>query len=250
MCLIAFALNVHPEYPLLLAANRDEFYDRPTRPAHFWEDHSELLGGRDLQAGGTWMALHTDGRMAAVTNYRDLSNIRSDARSRGDLPVNYLKGTLSAQEYLQEVHASASEYNGFNLLLYEQGSMYHYSNYEGKINRMDQGIFGISNALLDTPWPKVEQLKTEMTKLLEKDFDLSDFFHLLSDGTLADDGSLPDTGVGYEREKKLSAVCIRMDGYGTCSSSVIAAHRSGEVHFTERTHPVGNRQPGEVSFRL
>jgi uncharacterized protein with NRDE domain len=250
MCLIVFAINHHPDYPLILAANRDEFYARPTIPAAYWQDLPQLIGGRDQQAGGTWMALHIDGRMAAVTNYRDLKNLKNDAKSRGELPVNYLLGTESAEVFLQNVLTEAHAYNGFNLLLYEDQAMHHYSNYEGKINRISAGIHGVSNALLDTPWPKVNRLKEAFTKTISGSFSHESLLDLLTSNELAPDDQLPDTGVGYDLEKMLSAICIRSENYGTCSSSVLTVAKSGEILFTERTYPVGGRKAGEVSFSL
>jgi len=250
MCLIVFAINHHPDYPLILAANRDEFYARPTVPAAYWPDQPQLLGGRDKQAGGTWMALHTDGRMAAVTNYRDLKNLKNDAKSRGELPVNYLLGMESAEVFLRNVHTEAHAYNGFNMLLYEQNALFHYSNYEGKTNRITEGIHGLSNALLDTPWPKVNRLKEAFTKTISGPFSHESLLDLLASNELAPDDQLPNTGVGYDLEKMLSAICIRSENYGTCSSSVLTVAKSGEINFTERTYPVGGRKEGVVNYTL
>lgn len=250
MCLIVFAFDAHPKYSLILAANRDEFYARPTLVADYWRDNPNILGGRDQKAGGTWMALHKHGRFAAVTNYRDLKNIRDDARSRGDLPVNFLSGNQSPQEYLSDMHAEAGEYNGFNLLTYDGSRMGHYSNYEGKVNVLEPGIYGLSNALLNTPWPKVEKLKSEFSKVIADDFAHDDLLNLLTDSTRADDAQLPDTGVGFDLEKMLSAICIKSENYGTCCSTVLTIEKSGKVEFTERTYPVGNRVEGQVTFEL
>lgn len=253
MCLIAFALDSHPEYPFILVANRDEFYARPTMVADFWSDHPSILGGRDVQAGGTWMAINkANGRFAAVTNYRDLQNIREDAKSRGDLPVNYLLTSQDSASYLEEVHGEAQAYNGFNLLVYQNGQMHHYSNYENKINTLGPGIYGLSNALLDTNWPKVARLKERFRKTIEGDFDHESLLHLLSDRELADDDLLPDTGVGHDLEKMLSSICIQSEKYGTCCSTILTISRTGEVKFTERSYPVGDRKGGDVfeSFDL
>lgn len=250
MCLIVFAINHHPDYPLILAGNRDEFFARPTTPAAQWQDHPALFGGRDVHAGGTWMALHQDGRIASVTNYRDLKNLKDDAKSRGELPVNYLLGSQSANAFLAKLHPEAQLFNGFNLLLYERKAMYHYSNYEGKINRVTDGVHGLSNALLDTPWPKVNRLKQAFTEAISSDFTHASLLDLMHDDELAPDEQLPDTGVGYDLEKMLSAICIRSEKYGTCSSSVITVSKSGEIAFTERTYPVGGRKAGEVEFRF
>ncbi len=250
MCLIAFAVDTHPKYKLILAANRDEFYERPTKVADFWSDHTEILGGRDVRANGTWMAVNRAGRFSAVTNFRDLKNINPNAKSRGELPVNFLLENVSSHEYLEGIHREAKEYNGFNLLIYENGKVFHYSNYEGKINELESGIYGLSNALLDTPWPKVKRLKQQFQQVIGGDFSHEDLLSLLVDPELAADEELPDTGVGHDMEKMLSAICIKSDNYGTCCSSILTISDEGELKFTERSYAVGNREAGEVSYQF
>jgi len=250
MCLIVFAVNAHPDYRLILAANRDEFYERPTSVAGYWEDHPTILGGRDLRAKGTWMAVSKSGQFGAITNYRDLQNIRKEAKSRGDLPVNYLLNSESAQEYLTGLSANAGDYNGFNLLLFDGTSMHHFSNYEGKINSLESGIHGVSNALLDTSWPKVDKLKEEFSQVIASDFSPDELLKLLQDETLAEDNKLPDTGVGHDLEKMLSAIHIKSEKYGTCCSTVLTISNNGKVQFTERSFSVGDRKEGTVSFNF
>ena len=250
MCLIAFAVDAHPDYKLILAANRDEFYKRPTSPAQYWPDQPSILAGRDEQAGGTWMAISKSGRFSAVTNYRDLSNIKDDAISRGDLPVNFLMQDVTPEDYMKQVHEIADAYNGFNLLCWADDQMCHYSNYEGKVNIIEPGIYGLSNALLNTPWPKVKKLRSSFSSAIEQKFDHESLLSLLVDGTAAPDEELPDTGVGLEWEKMLSPVCIRSENYGTCCSTIVTISRSGVVEFTERTYPVGNRKEGDAFFEF
>ena len=250
MCLIAFSLNNHPDYPLILIANRDEFYRRPTAPAHHWLE-SEMIAGKDLEAGGTWMGVSRDGRFAAVTNYRDIQNIKDNARSRGELPVNFLENQIGAVSYLEEIHGRADQYNGFNLILFENGSMYHYSNYEKKINTLEKGIFGLSNALLDTPWPKVENIKSSFTRLVEKEnLENQLLLDMLENQQTAQDEELPETGLPYDLEKAVSAICIRTEEYGTCSSSIVTINHNSEVFFKEKTYPVGARKAGEVIHKF
>mgnify|MGYP006276319001 CR=1 FL=1 len=250
MCLIAFALNQHEEYPFILAANRDEFYQRKTAPLHWWEDHANILAGRDLEAMGTWMGMSKEGRFAAVTNYRDLSNIDPSRKSRGDLTKNFLLDQSQGKTYLEALYEESDNYNGFNLLVGDVKNLYHYSNYEKKINAIPDGIHGLSNSLLNTPWPKVQWLKDQLKNSLEGPLYPEDLMKLLHNESLAPDDQLPDTGVGYEMEKKLSAACIRMEGYGTCCSTIILADKKGEVTYYEKTYPVGGRKESEVMERF
>lgn len=248
MCLIVFGWDVHPKYKLILAANRDEFYDRPTATADFWEDHPEVLGGRDLQAGGSWMTVSKKGRISTVTNYRDLSNINPEAASRGALPVDFLLTNDTPLEYLQSVHPLADQYNGFNLLVGNPQEMLHYSNYERKVNPIKIGVHGLSNALLNTPWPKVIRAKAKFEEVIAGAFDHEDLIALMADSALAPDEQLPDTGIPKDKERALSAMCIRMEGYGTCCSTVITIDRNDRVVFTEKSYSVGDRKEETVRY--
>ena len=248
MCLIAFAWDMHPKYKLILAANRDEFYHRPTAKAAFWGDHPDLLGGRDLQAGGTWMTISKNGRFAAVTNYRDLSNIREDAASRGEIPTNFVNGTQSPTEFIQALHEDSEKYNGFNVLVSDFKETAHYSNYERKLNVLKPGIYGLSNALLDTPWPKVELVKDNFEKAINNSFNHQELLEVMMNDRIAPDEQLPDTGVPKDMERQLSAMCIRMENYGTCCSTIITVDRDGVVNFTEKSYPVGDRKVGTEHF--
>lgn len=224
MCVIYFALNVHPDYPLVLLANRDEFYDRPTSPAHSWEDHPNVFAGRDLVAGGTWLGITGSGRIAAVTNYREPGAPRG-WRSRGDLVSEFLKGFASTEDYLAEVTARSNDYSGFNLLVGEieptRCDLGYFSNRGGGARKLESGVYGLSNHLLDTPWPKVVNGKNRLERILAKPFDKQSLFRLLADEALAPDADLPDTGIGYEKEKALSAIFIKTPVYGTRCSTVV-----------------------------
>ncbi len=250
MCLIAFAWDVHPKYKLIVSANRDEFYKRPTALAGFWEDIPNILGGRDLEANGTWMAVSANGKFAAVTNFRDLSNIREDAKSRGDIPTDFLNGSLPPYEFLQALHDHSEDYNGFNVIVSDQNEMVHYSNYERKINLIKRGIHGLSNALLDTPWPKVERVKQKFGNAINEDFTAEGLIEMMSDVELADEQVLPDTGIPKDMELSLSAMCIRMEGYGTCCSTVITMDRMGVFSLTERSYPFGDRKDQIVEYSV
>lgn len=249
MCLITFAFNVHPKYKFILAANRDEFYARPTSTAGWWQDHSEILGGRDLEAMGTWMGINKNGRFAAVTNYRDLKNLKSHAKTRGDLPTDFLIGTQTPKAYAEQVHQSGEDYNGFNLIVMDEDLAY-VSNYVDESYELNFGLYGLSNALLDTPWTKVEKAKSSLDHLIQKKFDLNDLVEMMQDDQKASDDALPETGLDYEREKALSAMCIRTSEYGTCCSTAIRIDYEGNVEFMEKSYPVGDRTDQTVSFEF
>lgn len=247
MCLIVFAYNAHPDYRLILAANRDEFYARPTAPASWWEDQQEILGGRDLEAGGTWMGMHKNGRFAAVTNYRDLKNIRQDARSRGELPTDFLLSSKTAKEYIRSVDDRERKYNGFNLIVLDQ-ELGYVSNYEEGSRLLNEGVYGLSNALLDTPWTKVEKAKQAFRHIIEQEFSVEDLLEMMQDGELAADEELPETGLDLYLEKALSAMCIRTPDYGTCCTTAITIDYQGRVNFSERSYAVGDRKDQVASF--
>ena len=223
MCLLLLAVQTHPEYKLILAANRDEYYDRPSAPAAFWKDASYLLAGRDLRAGGTWLGITRKGRIAAITNYRDPSTIKSDAPSRGGLVSNFLLGQESPLDYLDRLAQKADQYNGFNLIIGEKYELYWYSNRGDGGRCLGPGIYGLSNHLLDTPWPKVTRGKTNMARLLSGGHDPAPeaLFGLLLDRHIPDDKSLPDTGVGLQWERVLSPLFITSPHYGTRSSTIL-----------------------------
>jgi uncharacterized protein with NRDE domain len=225
MCIIFVGFNVREDHPLILAANRDEFYNRPTAAAAFWEDAPDIFAGRDLVGGGTWLGVNKRGRFAAVTNYRD-PNGRVGSISRGSLVADFLRGDEPAGEYLEGVRSRAEEFSGFNLLAGEltaaRQELFYYSNRGGEVSELKPGVYGLSNHLLDTGWPKVSGGKLRFEALLnENELDKESIFRLLSDEALADDSALPDTGVGYEIEKALSAVFIRTPGYGTRCSTLL-----------------------------
>ena len=182
MCLILFAYKVHPSYPLVLAANRDEFYDRPTQSADFWPDHPQLLAGIDLQEKGTWLGVTKEGKFAAITNYRDPASWKTAAPSRGKLVRDYLVGDLNPENYLKEISAHARDYNGFNLLLGDRENLWVFSN-QGDAKKLQPGIYGLSNHLLDTPWPKVQRGKQLLKKALAKKGDALEeaLFEMLAD---------------------------------------------------------------------
>lgn len=236
MCLIFFSYNIHPEYRLIVAANRDEFYNRPTKPLDFWEDEPDILAGRDLKGMGTWMGITRSNRFAAITNFRDPLSQKPDAPSRGLLVSRFLSTDVSPEQYFETVRASRHEYNGFNLLIGDASSLFYYSNKSGDIQQINPGFYGLSNHLLDTPWHKVEKGKAALKSLFaEKEINIEAVLSVLNDKECPADDLLPDTGVGLTWERILSPIFVSSECYGTRSSSVVLLHRTGEISFTERT---------------
>lgn len=251
MCLIAFAYHAHPEYALIVAANRDEFYVRPTAPAAFWADCPGVLAGRDLQQMGTWLGITRTGRFAALTNYRDPAAVMSDARSRGELVSGFLCGDLSPDEYLRQVQQAARRYNGFNLLVGDGEALWYYSNRTDKMEAVSTGVHSLSNALLDSPWPKAEHAKAAMKRCLDASGAALEqgLLALLGDGTRYPDEQLPDTGVGLELERLLSPIFISSPDYGTRSSTVLLVDYAGGVRFVEKTSPAGRETAWAFAIR-
>lgn len=237
MCLILFAYQSHPDYRLILAANRDEFYDRPTRPAAFWGDAPEILAGQDLKAGGTWMGITKTGRFAAITNYREAGSTRENAPSRGDLVKGFLMDSSRPCEYLKAVRDKGWAYNGFNLIIGDAKDLFYYSNRDENIQIIEPGIHGLSNHLLNTPWPKITQGTSKLQSLINQKEGLSsdDLFKILGNRSIPPDKELPDTGVGLKWEQMLSPIFITSDIYGTRCSSILLWKYTGEVTFLERT---------------
>lgn len=235
MCLILFSQNHHPDYKLVLAANRDEFFKRPTRPAHRWNDGSDIIAGQDLRAGGTWMGVNTAGRIAAVTNYRDLSVERKAIRSRGALVTEML--SVSDPQGHIELLRTSNEYDGYNLLYWEGERMQHFSNISKEISSIEDGIHGLSNHLLNTPWFKVEQGKQRMKDVLARSGNdlVEDLFELLQDNREGEENNLPETGLPKDLERKVSAMFIRTENYGTRCSTVLLVAKDGSVRFEERS---------------
>jgi uncharacterized protein with NRDE domain len=235
MCLILFSYQNHPDYPLIIAANRDEFYSRPTLSANYWSDVPDILAGRDLEHGGAWLGVTKSGRFAALTNYRDPARNRAEALSRGRLAVGYLSGSLSATEYIETIRPNAGSYNGFNLLIGDAGSLWYYSNQTDEPLSVGPGIHGLSNHLLDTPWPKVERGKQLLRQALTGPVDEMAMLALLSDAQRPGDSQLPDTGVGLAMERVLSSIFIATEGYGTRAMSVLVFRQDGQIRFVERS---------------
>ena len=254
MCLIAVAWKVHADYPLIVAANRDEWHDRPAAPAGWWSDHPNVLAGRDLKAGGTWLGVTRNGRFAALTNFRDPSDRKTDAPSRGQLVSDYLIGTMNAREYLLDLRERAGKYQGFNLLAGDMNSLHYFSSRIGEIIKVPPGVHALSNHSLNEPWPKVEKTKSALGAALQGKMPWKArqvaIYAILSDTTPAPDDALPDTGVGLEWERVLSPAMIVGEKYGTRCSTVVSLAGNGEVRFQEWSRDAGGNEIGNCSFKF
>ena len=250
MCLILFAHRAHPAYPLVVAANRDEWFRRPTAPAGFWPDAPDVLAGRDLEQQGTWLGVTRSGRFAALTNYRDPGANRPDAPSRGALVSAFLRSQVPPAEYLERLRGDASRYNGFSLLAGDGATLCYFSNREGEIRSLAPGVYGLSNSLLDVPWPKVQSGKSRLAAALDGSPDTGALLNILDDTGFAPDQALPSTGVGLEWERKLSSLRIVADGYGTRSSTALVVGADGDVSFVERSFGEDGGEAGTVRERF
>lgn len=251
MCLIIFAHQADPDLPLVVAANRDEFFGRPTRTAQFWtsdDSQSQILAGKDLQAGGTWLGMSRGGRFAAVTNIRDPSLAEGKPRSRGELTLQFLQGSQSAAEYADSLRASFDQFAGYNLLISDGLQFYYVNNFEAICRELEPGVYGVSNGVLDNDWPKVLLGKEKLEKLMSKGASLAtdDLIRMMHDREQAPEGELPDTGISKELERKLSSAFIAGDdrGYGTLCSTAVIQDKDGQIQFTEQNYTASG-EPGE-----
>lgn len=257
MCLISFAYKQHAKAPLVVIANRDEFYNRPTQSMHWWQDRP-ILAGLDLQAGGTWLGLSKTGRLAAVTNYRQLKEgqrAEFNSPSRGNLVTDFLCSNYSAEQWYQSVRQSFDRYQGFNLLLYDGDKLSYLNNFQDcSLQTLKAGVYGLSNHSLDSPWPKVDYARQQIHKIVAEssvldDGQITDLLDSLSLQKTYPSHMLPNTGVPEQWEKLLSSPFISSQDYGTrCSTAVVIA--SNElVNVAERTYSVGE-DPKDLVFRF
>ncbi len=248
MCLILLAIDAHPRYRLVVAANRDEYYERPAKALSWWREHPQLLAGKDLESDGTWLGITSSGRFAALTNHRQPESHRPDAPSRGWLVKELLTSDVSPREYLGKVSRTMGAYNGFNLLVGRGPDLLYLSNRSDRgPTRLEAGLHGLSNHLLDTPWPKVTRGKRLLEKTLQEDTEeelMSRLLELLTDDWVPDDEELPDTGVGQGLERALAPIFISTPRYGTRCSQVVLVDRDGGVTCLEQTWQPG-KQPQE-----
>ncbi len=232
MCLIVVGWRVHPDYPLIVAANRDEFYARPSAFADFWTDTPEVIGGRDLEAGGTWLGIARTGRFAAVTNVRE-PGVGKGLHSRGKLTQAFLAGQQTASDYARQLEMR--DFSGFNLLLGDSQSLWYCSNRGAEPQELAPGIYGMSNHLLDSPWPKLVTARLGFAQAIAKLPDRGPLFDVLADDEIVPDTELPSTGVPLEWERRLSAIFVRSEDYGTRASTVLTLAGDGQITFEERS---------------
>ncbi|MCU7554021.1 NRDE family protein [Alteromonas sp. ASW11-19] len=236
MCILFIAVKQHADYPLIIAANRDEFYARPTRISQFWDKPPDMLAGKDLQAGGTWMGVTRSGRIAALTNIRAGGEV-SQARTRGELVVNALTHTQPDAVFSEQLQRHRHQYNGYNLLYGDVMNLQVYNNAKNTLVPLQPGIHGLSNAHLNAPWPKVTRGMQALTRYTcqHESLSVESLFTLLRDDHQAADHALPDTGIGYEWEKMLSSIFITSPNYGTRASTLLMVDSTGTVQWHERT---------------
>jgi uncharacterized protein with NRDE domain len=236
MCLILFALQQHADFPLIVIANRDEYYARPTRSAHWWEDSREVFAGRDLEAGGTWMGVNRNGRFAAVTNVRE-PGISAPARlSRGKLTRDFLSDDETAEDFIEHIRPEANDYAGFNLIVGDSSNLFFYSNRQSEVIRISPGIHGVSNGRFNEDWPKLTSGKAALSAELEAGADDLGLMQILTDNAIAADEHLPETGVGLDFERMLSSRFIRSPSYGTRACSLVKFNRQQKISFVEQNY--------------
>ncbi|MBD3108334.1 NRDE family protein [Bacillus sp. AGMB 02131] len=237
MCLINFHFQDHDNYQLVVAANRDESYTRPTAGAHFWEDDPFILAGRDLLQGGTWLGIAKNGRFAALTNFRDPKLPVKGRYSRGEIVRQFLTGKMEPSDYINQLAMNREMYDGFNVLVGNGSQLYHYNNILNEKNIISPGTHSLSNHTLNTPWPKVvkgKQMLKEHMNANKGVMELKPLFEIVADEAIASDNDLPDTGVGLQTERALSPLFIKMPGYGTRSSTVLLIDKENNITFAER----------------
>lgn len=237
MCLILFSYKSHDKYKLILAANRDEFYARRTLPMQWWKNNEEILAGIDDEKHGTWMGINKNGRFAALTNYRKMPITQSFESSRGSLVSEFLSSDTSNEEYMKELEAGASSYDGYNLLFGDVDKLSYFSNKGDESSDLNPGVYGLSNHLLDTPWPKVKAGKERLKKIISQgSIELDSLFDMLHNRDIAADSDLPDTGIGLDFERILSSAFIESPEYGTRCSTVLLIDHENNVTFEERSY--------------
>ena len=251
MCLLALAWKTHPRYTLILAGNRDERHARASAAAGFWEEAPEVLAGRDLEAGGTWLGVTSSGRYAAVTNYREGLNPAKAPHSRGALTAEFLKSRITPEAYLHQIQSHAGEYGGYSLVVGDRESLWYFANRGGAAPApVKAGVHALSNHLLDTPWPKVQAAKSQLSLLLESDAVTAEaLLRMLADRTPADHG-LPDTGIGADLERRISSAFVQDPVYGTRCSTLVLMDSDGGLRLAERRFDAAGTELETRQFQM
>lgn len=240
MCLLTFAYQTHKNFPLIIVANRDEFYERPTAAADFWEDFPTILAGRDLRMRGSWLGITTTGRFAAITNFRDPSRPETGQISRGAIVNNFLTSEQSSTQFIETLQKNKDLYAGFNVLLYDGDSLQHYNNIFDEHTIVPAGVHSLSNASFNTPWPKAQFAQQALQHRIEQEaLQTNELISLLANDAIANDEQLPNTGVGIYLERALSAPFVKLSNYGTRCSTAVTFSKEGSIHFLERTYENG-----------
>ena len=254
MCLVNFHFQDHPVYKLIVVANRDEFYERPTATADFWEDHPTILAGRDLLQMGTWLGVTKGGRFAALTNYRDPRLMETGRFSRGDIVRDFLANGDNPVDFIQKLAGNKESYGGYNIVIGDGNQLFHYNNILDETNEIFSGTHSLSNHTLNTPWPKVEKGKKRLRDYACStlgELQLDSLFNIISDQSKANDEELPNTGVGLEMERLLSPMFIKIPSYGTRSSTVLLIDQEDNITFVERTFLEGEfHSENQFTFKI
>ncbi len=233
MCTILFAYKSHPKYPFIFLGNRDEFKNRPSMSAHFWEEHPNVFGGRDLIACGTWTGITKEGRIAFITNHRQLPLKRDVPKSRGALTSEFLVGEEMPRVFLERIQKEHTDYAPFNLVVGDLEELWFYSNIEDEIKPIKPGIHGLSNGFLDTPWYKVEKGMRRLEDQIGGELTVENLFEILNDDEVPPDDLLPRTGISIELERTLSSIHIDTPEYGTIFKTIILVDQNGQISFYE-----------------
>jgi uncharacterized protein with NRDE domain len=250
MCLVLVAWRGHPQIPCVIAANRDEFHARPAAPAHWWQTEPPILAGQDLEAGGTWLGITRRGRFAALTNYRDPELRRTGTPSRGSLVTSILQSDGTIMQILDHLRRVGADYNGFNVIFSDGQRLGIYESVRGDGRELGPGIYGLSNHLLDTPWPKVRRAKTRLSEALSALSDTRAALALLRDQEPAPDEQLPRTGVSLEWERLMSSAFVRAADYGTRCSTLLRIDQRRHACFDEWTWDAAGEQTGVATFQF
>lgn len=250
MCILFLAIETHPDYPLIICANRDEFHHRPTQPAHLWSSENNLIAGKDLQAGGTWLGLSQQGQFAGLTNLRVPALIGEDLKSRGELVIKALSTDKPLESDWLETHCA--EYNPFNLVFNIKDQFFCFNSITKTFDPLSPGFHAISNGAMDDTWPKMAKGEQALEALIQNGSDISidELIALMKDETQPDDDLLPSTGIALEWERRLSSIYIRHPEYGTRSTSIILKNNLGQYQFVEVRYDGKGRQLGRQDFTI